>query len=408
MVKRWVVMALLFAVGLVACGCSAGSRSAPVATSSSAGAAARSGGDTVVASGHIVPAQRADGAFTVSGRVQTVAVARGDQVQPGDVLVTLETDRLQANVAQAEAALAGAQAQLALLEAGPRPEEIAAAKAQVKAARGALAQAEAQRDQSGVGATRAEVAAAQAQVAATMADQVTASEIHNQTMTCVPVDLPGGETRTICPALGPMEEQARYNLHAADLAQAAAQAKLNALLAGADAEVRAADAAVLAASAQRDVAQAQLVTLQAGASPEEIAVAEATVGQADAALQVVRAALDQATLRAPFSGTVTSLEINPGETVLPAQVVLTLADLRHLQVQTTDLSELDVAQVSVGQQATAYVDALDAEVKGRVVRIASQANTVGGDEAYAVTIELDEQLPGLRWGMSADVEIAPE
>jgi HlyD family secretion protein len=34
--------------------------------------------------------------------------------------------------------------------------------------------------------------------------------------------------------------------------------------------------------------------------------------------------------------------------------------------------------------------------------------TVGGDVTYKVTIELDEQPAGLRWGMSAEVEIQAE
>jgi hypothetical protein len=85
--------------------------------------------------------------------------------------------------------------------------------------------------------------------------------------------------------------------------------------------------------------------------------------------------------------------------------VLTLAELDHLQVKTTDLSERDVTQVSMGQQATVYVEALGVEIGGQVVDIAPQANTVGGDVVYTVTIELDEQPPGLRWGMSVEVEI---
>jgi multidrug resistance efflux pump len=339
--------------------------------------------------------------------VQTVAVARGDEVQPGEVLVTLETDLLEANVEQAGAALAAAQAQLALLKAGPHPEEIAVAEADLQAAEGALAQAAAQRDQPDVGATAAEIAAAQAQLIAAMADRLVAEEYHELTMTCVDVDL-GNGVETICPVLGPIEEQARYGFHAADAAQVAAQAQLDALLGGADAEVRVAQAGVWAATAQRDIAQIQLDMLQAGATAEEIDAAEAIVTQAEAALRAARAGLDQATLRASFAGVVTALEVSPGETVMPGQPVLTLADLSHLQVQTTDLSEQDVARVSVGQQATVYVEALGIEVEGRVVRVASQANMVGGDVVYAVTIELDEQPPGLRWGMSVEVEITTE
>jgi multidrug efflux pump subunit AcrA (membrane-fusion protein) len=405
--KRWAVI-LLLVTALVGCRRSPTPTPTPIATAPAAEAGRRSSGGAVVASGEVVPAQETRLSFAVSGRVQTVAVARGDAVEAGDKLVTLDTTVLEANVRKAEAALAAAGAQLALLKAGPRPEEVAAAQAQLEAARAALAQAAAQRDQPDVGAVEAEVAAAQAQVAAAMADRREAEAIHDKTMTCVNVTLPGGEKREICPALGPIEEQARYGLLAAEAAQAAAQAQLDALLAGADAEVRVGQAGVWAAAAQRDAAQAQLGVVQAGASGEEIAMAEAAVAQAEAAVEAARAALDQATLRAPHEGTISALEVAPGEGVMPGQAVLTLADLHHLRVETSDLSELDVARVAAGQAATVYVEALGAEVGGRVVRIAAQATVVGGDVTYAVVVGLDEQPAGLRWGMSVEVEIATE
>jgi multidrug resistance efflux pump len=148
--------------------------------------------------------------------------------------------------------------------------------------------------------------------------------------------------------------------------------------------------------------------VQAGASAEEIAAAEVAVAQAEAALLVARAGLDQATLRAPVAGTVTALEVGPGEAVMPGQVALTLVDLGRLRVETTDLSELDVARVAVGQRASIYVEPLGVTVGGRVVRIASQAEMIGGDVVYALVVELDEQPPGLRWGMSVEVEIATD
>jgi HlyD family secretion protein len=122
-------------------------------------------------------------------------------------------------------------------------------------------------------------------------------------------------------------------------------------------------------------------------------------------VQIARAALEQATLRAPFPGVVTALEVSPGETVVPGREVLTLADLRQLHVETTDLSELDVARVSVGRGAAVYVEALETEINGSVAGMAPQANTVGGDVVYRVSITLGEQPPELRWGMSVEVEI---
>jgi multidrug efflux pump subunit AcrA (membrane-fusion protein) len=102
---------------------------------------------------------------------------------------------------------------------------------------------------------------------------------------------------------------------------------------------------------------------------------------------------------------VTSLDISAGETVAPGQVVLTLADLAGLRAETTDLSERDVASVVRGQPARVFVEALGEEVDGRVASIAPQASTIGGDVVYAVLVDLDGLPPGLRWGMSVEVEI---
>jgi multidrug resistance efflux pump len=309
-------------------------------------------------------------------------------------LVTLETDLLEVDATQAEAALAAAQAQQARLEADPRPGEVAAAEAQVQAAEAALAQAAAQRDQLAAGATAAEVAAAQAQLAAAQAEEKAARDAYDQL-----------RDRKV---EGWEEEVAILRLRAAEQSRVAAEAQLAQAEEGAAVQVRVAQAAVWSAAAQRDAARAELDLLQAGATAEEIAASEAAVVQALAALQAARAALDQATLRAPFAGTVAALEVGPGETVLPGQVVLALADLGHLQVETTDLSERDAVQVTVGQRATVFVDPLGVEVGGQVARVASQATTVGGDVVYAVVVSLDEQPPGLRWGMSVEVEIVTE
>ena len=77
----------------------------------------------------------------VSGRVATVAVDVGDPVSEGQLLLTLEKDELEISVAQAEAAVAAARANLARIQAGARPEEIQQARAQVTQAASNLEQA---------------------------------------------------------------------------------------------------------------------------------------------------------------------------------------------------------------------------------------------------------------------------
>ncbi len=350
----------------------------------------RPAGDAVVASGEIVPAQKAPLAFTVAGRVRAVTVSQNEKVQAEQVLVTLETTRLEADVQQAEAALAAAQAQLALLEAAPRPEEVEAAEARLETAQATVAQAAARRDQLTSGATEAEIAAARA----ALADARVEEKVARDTFDLLEPN-----------AADWQREVTKLRLWAAEKARVAAEAELALTERGAEVQMRDARAALWAASAQRDTAQAELDLLRADPVAEEIAAAEAEVSRARAGLAAAQAALDQATLRAPFDGVVTGLETSPGEMVMPGQAVLTLADLDRLQVETTDLSERDVIQVAPGQPATVYVEGLDVEIEGRVARITPRATTIGGDVVYTVVVELDERPSGLRWGMSVEVEI---
>lgn len=143
--------------------------------------------------------------------------------------------------------------------------------------------------------------------------------------------------------------------------------------------------------------------------PREVFLkAQARADQAKASWDLAAANLQQATLSAPFNGTVVDITVISGELVQANQAVLVLADLNNLQVTTTDLSERDIARVKIGQSASIYIEALDATVTGKVIRISPIAETVGGDVVYPVTIELDKQIDGLLWGMSAEVEIDTE
>jgi len=125
-------------------------------------------------------------------------------------------------------------------------------------------------------------------------------------------------------------------------------------------------------------------------------------------LDTIKAELAQTTLVAPFAATVIEVEVQPGEYVQPGQVVIILAKLDTLKIETKDLSELNIASVEIGQPAIIYVDALDEEFTGEVTAISPISDTIGGDVVYTVTIELDEQPGDLLWGMSADVEIQTE
>lgn len=138
---------------------------------------------------------------------------------------------------------------------------------------------------------------------------------------------------------------------------------------------------------------------------EHLDSALADVARAQALLDAANATLAQATLSAPFPGTIAAVNITSAETVVPGQVVIILGDLTHLQVETTDLSERDAPSVQIGQSAQVEVTALNQSFAGKVTDVARIASTVGGDTVYKVTIDFDAQPTGLLWGMTTNVRI---
>jgi RND family efflux transporter MFP subunit len=171
------------------------------------------------------------------------------------------------------------------------------------------------------------------------------------------------------------------------------------------------DTAILEARVKE--AEANVVTMKTqlaylirtGTSQERLDAAQANIDRAQSAVDIANAQLTQATLVAPFDGTIASVEISPAEFANPGQIVIVMGDLTHFQIETTDLSEKDVPAVKIGQTARVFIEALDQEFSGKVIDIARFSETVGGDVVFKVTIELDEQPEGLRWGMSADVTL---
>jgi HlyD family secretion protein len=81
-------------------------------------------------------------AFNNSERIAEVLVQEGDRVKRGQVLARLDTSRLKAQEATAEATVQGQQAMVRKLHAGSRPEEVAQAQANVASAKADLVNAD--------------------------------------------------------------------------------------------------------------------------------------------------------------------------------------------------------------------------------------------------------------------------
>jgi HlyD family secretion protein len=331
----------------------------------------------VSATGVVVPSRWATLSFSMSGAVDEVLVDEGAEVQEGQLLAQLDNTDLKLAVAQAQAGLATAQATLAQVKASPRPEELAVARAGLAAAQAHLAKLRS-------GATQEEATAAKGamQTAALALQQAQAAYDEVSWME---------EINEMPQALALQQATVAYEI---------AKAQYEALVGGASAED------IAAAQAEVDGAQASLSLLSAGARAEDIAVVEAQVAQADVALSQATSALDKAALTAPFAGTIGAVLVRDGEMVSAGAPAVVLGDVGELKIETTDLNEVDLYLLQVGQTVDLTFDALPGRsMKGVVTKIAPMASLEQGGTNYKVTVELEQQDPDLRWGMTAFVDI---
>jgi HlyD family secretion protein len=154
-------------------------------------------------------------------------------------------------------------------------------------------------------------------------------------------------------------------------------------------------------------ADAGLTMLRAGPTVAQVAEAEAEVQRAQAMLQYARVVVAEAELHAPFSGTVGALALRVGEYVAPGAPVAEIADLSAWQIETTDLTELNILRVREGSRVSVAFDAIpDLELLGTVSRIRELGESQQGDITYTAIIALDQPDPRLHWNMTASVTIA--
>jgi HlyD family secretion protein len=95
-----------------------------------------------------------------------------------------------------------------------------------------------------------------------------------------------------------------------------------------------------------------------------------------------------------------------GEQVGPGAPLVRLADLTFWQIETDDLTELNVVRIGEGSPVKIEFDALpDVELTGQVVQIKPIGVNKQGDITYTAVIVPDQSDPRLRWNMTAVVTI---
>jgi HlyD family secretion protein len=119
---------------------------------------------------------------------------------------------------------------------------------------------------------------------------------------------------------------------------------------------------------------------------------------------------------APFDGVVSALNVEAGEVVItgtmnnPGTEILTVSDMSRMLVR-AEVDETDMVDMKLGQKAKITVDALpDTSFSGTVTEIGNTAkrsltSTVEGQTNFEVKVVFDTNVPQVRPGMTADVDI---
>ncbi len=426
--RRTLSIALVLVVVLT--GCQLGSQAAAPGAAAPTPVKSAKG---VVVEGRIVPQTEVSLSMAMGGKVTELPVKEGDLVSAGQVLLRLDDGTLRAQVGEAEAGLAAARADLAKLQAGARSEEIATAEAAVRSAEAnlAVAQAQVKNAATGIAVTEGQITQANAVLGDVLAGPTKEElEIAQTQVKVAENDLYGAQAARDAAGGGQAGKashgQAEAAVGKATEALRIAGLQVTQLQAGprpgtvaqAQAAVQIAQAQKTQAESQQQVAEAQAVSasavvsqtkaqedlVKAGASESDLQRAQAAVAQAESALQAATLAADEAVLRAPITGTVSRLDAKVGERIMPASPVAVLGDLSVWEVETKDLTEMEVVKIAPGQQATIVPDALpDLQIKASVKSIRPVYEEKVGDVTYTVRLTLDQSDPRLRWGMTVAV-----
>lgn len=327
----------------------------------------------------------------IGGRIDRVNYEEGDKVPAHAAVVTLEDQELVAQLAQAQATTSQSQAELSLLMAGTRPEEILEQEAAVNARK-----AELQLRQKGF--RDEEIRQAEAELASAASALDLAQREYDRTALLL-------KSRTI--------DQSQYDRARSDLANARAKvdaAKQHEMLVKSGSRPE----EIAMAQAQLSQAEAMLQRLRNGPRVEEISAQHAAVQAAEANIERLKAQLDETRIRAPVEAVVETLDLKPGDLVRAGETIAILNMTNGPWVRCY-IPENRLAAAKVGMPVSVTIDSLPGQsLKGRIRRIASDAEFTPrnvqttekrSELVFEMKVDILEGREDLRAGMYADVHI---
>jgi len=330
----------------------------------------------------------------IGGRVWKVNYEESDEVRAGEPVVQLEDMELTAQLDQAKASAAQAQANLDLLLVGTRAEDLARAEAVVEARSAELAlRRKGSRDE--------EVREAEAQVESARSDLQFASSEYIRTKTLF---AKGAVDRREMDNKQSLFDTARAKMEIALQRQALFRS-------GSRPEE------IAMAEAQLAQAKADLTRLRNGARPEEIAAQRAAVEAAKANVARLQSQLEETRILSPSDAMVETLDLKPGDLVKAGEPVAVL-NLKNTPWIRCYIPENRLGSVRPGDLVKVTVDSYPGEeFQGKVRRLASEAEFTPrniqttekrSELVFEVKVDILDKGEKLRAGMYADVYVQKE
>lgn len=147
-----------------------------------------------------------------------------------------------------------------------------------------------------------------------------------------------------------------------------------------------------------------ILTLGGSDLDDMIQGAADSLRNAELSMESVQELLENYSITSPIEGTIVDKQYKTGDTVESGKVLCTIYDLSYLEM-TLNIDELDISELKVGQNVRITADAVEGKTyEGAVTKVSVAGSTVGGTTVYPVTIRLDK-TEGLLPGMNVDAEL---
>jgi multidrug resistance efflux pump len=360
----------------------------------------------VISDGMLVPRDFVDLAFAAGGEVAEVLVEEGDSVLTGDVIARLSgRERLESGLAAARLELQVAQSELLAAEIARQTLEDDLSISQTQALDAITKSKEAVRTfERRVRSLSS--SADQADINEAKATLILAEDALEKAQDAYDPYADKNETNLVrATLLGKLAvTQQRYD---------DAVRRLNNLqgITGDEFDLSQAETELQIAQSRLNQAESDHEIFLQGPDPDavkladsRIATAQVRVAAAEIALLAAESTLSDLDLVATIDSIVVDLNLTPGEQMTPGRPAVTLADFSQWYVETDNLTEIEVVEISLGQNVEIVPDALpEITLIGIVESIGDKFEEKRGDITYTTRILVDEIDPRLRWGMTVVV-----